>query len=261
MARRGACTAVGYHAGTGGARPLAEAWNGTRWHIQTVPLPHGSPGGILAAVSCTSPRACTATGANFSATGPTLAERWNGTRWRVQPAPYPGQLWYGPARARTERRIVRRRQGLHRHRRVRPRRPVGLFPRGLERPSLAAGHRAPPGRLPSGCPQRPVMRRGPVHRGRRLVGWADLHRDPGHGRLIFAIRNHWPGPDQIRAGRRAAWPASGCPAAPRTPPGSGMPPGPADRRHGDPDRPARGERAHIRWQINIRNGTTLCHPY
>ena len=58
------------------------------WHIQAVPLPHGSPGGILTAVSCTSPRACTATGANFS-TGPTLAERWNGTRWRVQPTPYP----------------------------------------------------------------------------------------------------------------------------------------------------------------------------
>jgi hypothetical protein len=68
---------------------LAEAWNGTGWHIQVVPLPHGSPGGILAAVSCTSPRACTATGANFSTTGPTLAARWNGTTWRVQPTPYP----------------------------------------------------------------------------------------------------------------------------------------------------------------------------
>jgi hypothetical protein len=59
------------------------------WHMQAVPLPHASPGGILAAVSCTSPRACTATGANFSNTSPTLAERWNGTRWRVQPTPNP----------------------------------------------------------------------------------------------------------------------------------------------------------------------------
>jgi hypothetical protein len=85
-----ACTAVGYQSGgSGGTRPVAEAWNGTRWHTQAVPLPHGSPGGILAAVSCTSPRACTATGANFSTTGPTLAERWNGTRWRVQPTPSP----------------------------------------------------------------------------------------------------------------------------------------------------------------------------
>jgi hypothetical protein len=84
-----ACTAVGFSTGTGGTRPVAEAWNGTTWRIQAVPLPHGSPGGILGAVSCTSPRACTATGANFSRTGPTLAERWNGTRWRVQPTPYP----------------------------------------------------------------------------------------------------------------------------------------------------------------------------
>jgi len=83
------CTAVGYYTGTGGARPLAEAWNGTNWHIRAVPLPRRAPGGILAAVSCTSPRACTATGANFSATRPTLAERWNGTRWRVQLTPNP----------------------------------------------------------------------------------------------------------------------------------------------------------------------------
>jgi hypothetical protein len=40
-------------------------------------------------VSCTSPRACTATGANFSNTGPTLAVRWNGTRWGVQRTPTP----------------------------------------------------------------------------------------------------------------------------------------------------------------------------
>ena len=85
-----ACTAVGYqNSGTGDARPLAEAWNGTTWHVQAVPLPPGAPGGILTAVSCTSPRACTATGTNFSTTGPTLAERWNGTHWRVQPTPNP----------------------------------------------------------------------------------------------------------------------------------------------------------------------------
>lgn len=84
-----ACTAVGYYTGTVGARPFAEAWNGTRWHIQAVPLPRGSFGGTLTAVSCTSPSGCTATGTNFSTTGPTLAERWNGTRWSVQPTPYP----------------------------------------------------------------------------------------------------------------------------------------------------------------------------
>ena len=85
-----ACTAVGYQStGNGDAQPLAETWNGTTWHILPVPLTHGSPGGILAAVSCTSARACTATGANFSATRPVLAERWSGRTWRVQPAPSP----------------------------------------------------------------------------------------------------------------------------------------------------------------------------
>jgi hypothetical protein len=85
-----ACTAVGFQTGgSAGTRPVAEAWNGTRWHSQAVPLPHASPGGILAAVSCTSPRACTATGTKFSPTGPTLAVRWDGTRWRVQPTPSP----------------------------------------------------------------------------------------------------------------------------------------------------------------------------
>jgi len=54
-----------------------------------VPLPRKAPGGTLSAVSCTLPSACTATGTNFSTTGPTLAERWNGTRWRVQPTPNP----------------------------------------------------------------------------------------------------------------------------------------------------------------------------
>jgi hypothetical protein len=84
------CTAVGYqNTGTGDAKPLAEAWNGTAWHVQTVPLPHKAPGGALNAVSCTSPRACTATGGDFSTTAPTLAARWNGSTWRVQPTPNP----------------------------------------------------------------------------------------------------------------------------------------------------------------------------
>lgn len=82
------CTAVGYYHAKSGTRPLAEAWNGTTWHIQSVPLPKGAPGGIFAAVSCTSPSACTATGGNFG-NHPTLAGRWNGRRWRVQPTPTP----------------------------------------------------------------------------------------------------------------------------------------------------------------------------
>ena len=78
----------------------------------------------------------------------------------------------------------------------------------------------------------------PRHGGRLRPGVIRLAaRNPGHGRLIFAIRNDLPGSDQIRAGR-STWPTCGCPAPPCTPPGSGMPPGPADRRHRDPDRPA-----------------------
>jgi hypothetical protein len=85
-----ACTAVGRQdSGSAGTRPVAEAWNGTTWRMQAVPLPHGSGGAILDAVSCTSPRACTATGASFSSPGMTLAVRWNGTRWRVQHTPNP----------------------------------------------------------------------------------------------------------------------------------------------------------------------------
>lgn len=87
---RHACTAVGYQNNPiTGARPLVEAWNGTKWHVQVVPLPPRGPGGILTAVSCTSPSGCTATGANFDNAHPTLAARWNGTRWHVQPTPTP----------------------------------------------------------------------------------------------------------------------------------------------------------------------------
>jgi hypothetical protein len=92
-----ACTTVGYqNTGTGDAQPLAETWNGATWHVQPVPLPHKAPGGALSAVSCTSPSACTATGGNFSTTGPTLAERWNGSVWRVQSTPNPPNFTTSP---------------------------------------------------------------------------------------------------------------------------------------------------------------------
>ena len=116
-----ACTAVGYqNTGTGDAQPLAEAWNGAKWHVQAVPLPHKAPGGALSAVSCTSPSACTATGTNFSTTGPTLAERWNGTQLARPAHPQPGELHHEQGGGRTERRIVHLRHRLHRQRQVRP---------------------------------------------------------------------------------------------------------------------------------------------
>lgn len=88
-----ACTAVGEQSsGTGNARPVAESWNGTQWQVKAVPLPHRAPAGVLEAVSCTSPRGCTATGTDFGTNSPTLAERWNGTRWRVQATPDPANF-------------------------------------------------------------------------------------------------------------------------------------------------------------------------
>jgi hypothetical protein len=95
-----ACTAAGAYAidAEGDAEPLAEAWNGTTWRVQSTPyLPqprgaHGG-GGILSAVSCATPHACEAVG-TYLRLGKqimqvSLAARWNGTRWRLQAIPNP----------------------------------------------------------------------------------------------------------------------------------------------------------------------------
>ena len=82
-----ACTAVGnYVDSTGSSETLAETWNGATWTIQTTPDPPGDGGDVLAAVSCTSPSACTAVGAaGVNADDQTaLAETWNGTTWTTQ---------------------------------------------------------------------------------------------------------------------------------------------------------------------------------
>jgi len=82
------CTAVGsYTSSAGQTVPLAERWNGTKWEIQSMPVPSGGYGSALG-VSCSSVSACTAVG-NGIATAP-LAERWNGLKWVVQPTPVLG---------------------------------------------------------------------------------------------------------------------------------------------------------------------------
>ncbi len=87
------CTAVGWNNATGRALPLALSWNGNNWQVQAVPLPRQAPAGLFDAVSCTSAKACTATGTDFSHPGgPTLAERWNGKTWRVQRTPNPANI-------------------------------------------------------------------------------------------------------------------------------------------------------------------------
>jgi hypothetical protein len=70
-------------------RMLAETWNGLNWSIRSVPNPSATTG-VLNAVSCSSPTACTAVGSFTGAAGiTTLAERWNGTSWTVQSTPNP----------------------------------------------------------------------------------------------------------------------------------------------------------------------------
>jgi hypothetical protein len=57
------CTAVGrYHDVWGGRVPLAEAMNGKRWSVQSVPNPTGSDGYELWGVSCATAARCTAVG-------------------------------------------------------------------------------------------------------------------------------------------------------------------------------------------------------
>jgi hypothetical protein len=83
-----ACLAVGYagnQRGTSGVT-FAERWNGTRWALQRTPRPGGAPVSFLSAVSCATPRSCTAVGNDIShdGAGMTLADHWNGTRWSIQ---------------------------------------------------------------------------------------------------------------------------------------------------------------------------------
>lgn len=91
-----ACTAVGSYADSSNTnQPLAEAWDGTGFTSQTVPLPAFASTSTFDAVSCSpSPSVdCEAVGWNFvSGEGEvamTLAEQWDGTSWSVQNTPAP----------------------------------------------------------------------------------------------------------------------------------------------------------------------------
>jgi hypothetical protein len=70
-------------------RTLAERWDGSRWSIERTPNQARFSGSELLAVSCSSPRACTATGDYGPANGPVqgaLIEQWNGARWSIRPS-------------------------------------------------------------------------------------------------------------------------------------------------------------------------------
>lgn len=80
-----ACSAVGWNNASGTTRPIDLSWDGVQWQVRAVTLPGKATAGLLDAVSCTSPTACTATGTDFDhPNGPTLAERWNGKTWRAE---------------------------------------------------------------------------------------------------------------------------------------------------------------------------------
>lgn len=56
----GACEAVGWATLSGTTQPLAAAWNGSSWTLQSVPRAHGTSDGALVGVSC--PSTCMAVG-------------------------------------------------------------------------------------------------------------------------------------------------------------------------------------------------------
>jgi hypothetical protein len=84
-----ACTAVGSGNTASLGTTLAERWGGTRWRIQPTPLPAGAVEAAFGAVSCSSPRSCTAVGNAFipGQREVALAERWSGGHWAVQRLP------------------------------------------------------------------------------------------------------------------------------------------------------------------------------
>lgn len=79
------CVAVGSLGGAGGKpRTLAEAWNGSRWHVLATPAGSGN----LVDVSCARPAMCVATGYSYAPSGAALrvlTEEWDGKAWRLLP--------------------------------------------------------------------------------------------------------------------------------------------------------------------------------
>jgi hypothetical protein len=73
--------------------PLVERWNGSKWSAVPSPIPKGSTGTYLDAVSCASAKACIAVG-NYTSrytSGSALALRWNGKKWALMTSPHPAR--------------------------------------------------------------------------------------------------------------------------------------------------------------------------
>jgi hypothetical protein len=82
------CEAVGsyFDESDGQTAPLAAAWNGTSWRLQSTPSLTSTA--AFTALSCTSPESCEAWGGGTASnSGPEIAERWNGSSWQLQTVP------------------------------------------------------------------------------------------------------------------------------------------------------------------------------
>ena len=87
------CTTAGiWSSPSSSAAPLAEAWNGTSWDIQTTPSPSGATAGGFFAVACTSSTACAAVGSFDRGTNSIpvpLLETWSAPTWNVEAGAVP----------------------------------------------------------------------------------------------------------------------------------------------------------------------------
>jgi hypothetical protein len=85
-----ACEAAGYFFTRSKEVPLAEAWNGSSWRVQMVPVPTGARPSAFDGISCPASNACEAVGSYRSSAGVfPLQEGWNGTAWKLQATPGP----------------------------------------------------------------------------------------------------------------------------------------------------------------------------
>ena len=90
----GFCEAVGDYQQQFVSASLAEMWNGSKWTLQSFPVPAGSSGAGLTQVSCTSATFCEAVGSYTDSDGNTvpLAAAWNGASWSIQSTPSLGMF-------------------------------------------------------------------------------------------------------------------------------------------------------------------------
>ncbi|HEY3831121.1 MAG TPA: hypothetical protein VGO03_02400 [Acidimicrobiia bacterium] len=73
------------------AFPLLEQWDGTRWSVETVPLPGVATSTWFGGISCGAPTSCIAVGGYDTSNHESgrLIEQWNGTTWSPVSSPSP----------------------------------------------------------------------------------------------------------------------------------------------------------------------------